>query len=137
MRLTILRQHKHTHHNRGRAHIVPRHSWRFQGRDSASNVILDILEVHDASVVVILSREQRPLEPSWVNVGKRVVVCIPATVTEIDTADGSDVVIHDHNLFVVRPKLYRIYGRYSTEQTPDQMGTDGQYLGYRCDQDAS
>jgi hypothetical protein len=45
-------------------------------------------------------------------------VCIPATITEIDTTDGSDVVIHDHDLFVVRPKLNRIYGRYSTEQTP-------------------
>lgn len=71
------------------------------------------------------------------NVSKRVVVCIPATVAEIDTADGSDVVIHHHDLFVVRPKLNRIYGRHPTKQTPNQMGPNEQYLGYRCDQDAS
>lgn len=84
---------------------MPGHSGRFQDRDGASDIILDIFEVHHTSVIVILSREQRPLETSGVNVRKRVVVRIPATVTEINTADGGDAVIHDHDLFVVGPKL--------------------------------
>jgi hypothetical protein len=89
---------------------VPGHSRCFQDRDSASNIILDILEVHHTSVIVILPREQRPLEAGGVNISKRVVVCVPATKTEIDATDGSDVIIHDHDLFVVGPKLNRIYG---------------------------
>lgn len=62
---------------------------------------------------------------------------IPATVTEIDTADGGDVVIHNHNLFVMRPKLNRIYVEHATEKTPNWMGPNEQHLDYRCDQGAS
>jgi len=84
-----------------------------------------------------LSREQCPLETRRVDVSKRVVVSIPATVTEIDATDGSDVVIHDHDLFVVRPKLDRIYERDSVEQIANWTGPDQQYLDCRCDQGAS
>lgn len=89
---------------------MPGHSGCFQDRDSASNIILNILEVHHTSIVVILSGEQGPLETSGVNVSERMVVRIPTTVTEIDTTDGSDTVIHNYDLFVVRPKLNRICG---------------------------
>lgn len=100
---------------RDHTHIMPRHSRRFQDRDSTSNIILDILEVHYTSIIVILPNEQRVLKPSGVYVSKRVVMGIPAAETEIDTADSGEVVVYDYDLFVVRPKLNRICGRYSTE----------------------
>ena len=89
---------------------MPGHSGCVQDRDGASNIVFDILEVHDTGIVVVLSREQRPLETGGVNISKGVVVRIPTAVTEIDTTDGGDVVIHDHDLFVVGPELNRIYG---------------------------
>jgi len=49
------------------------------------------------------------------DISKRVAVCIPAAIAEIDTADGSHVVIHDHDLFMVGPNLNRIYEKYSNE----------------------
>ena len=102
-----------THHDLDRTYIMPGHSGCFQDRDGTPNVILDVLEVHHASVIVILSREQRPLETGGVDVGKWVVVRVPATITEIKTTDGSDVIVHDNNLLVVGPKLNRICGQRS------------------------
>jgi len=116
---------------------MPGHSGCFQDRDSTANIILDILEVHYTSIIVILSREQCPLETSGMNVSEWMVVRVPATVTEIDTADGGDVVIHYHNLFVVRPELNRICWEYATEKARNWMGPDEQHLDYRCDQGAS
>lgn len=107
--LTTLREHI-IHQDQTQTHIVPGHSRRFQDRDGAPNIILDVLKVHYASIVIILPGEQRSLETSGVDVGEWVVVCIPATITEIDAADGGNMVIYDHDLFVVGPKLNRIYG---------------------------
>lgn len=101
---------------------MPRHSWRFQDRDGTSDIILDILEVHHTSIIVILSNKQRLLETGGMYVRKRVVVSIPATETEIDPANGSEVIVHDHNFFVVRPKLDGVCGKYSTERAS----------GYKC-----
>lgn len=71
------------------------------------------------------------------DVSKGVVVRIPATKTEVDTTNGSGVVIHDHNFFVVGPELNGIYGEYITEQTPDWTRPNERYLDCRYDQDAS
>ena len=94
----------------GQTHIVPRHSWRFQDRDSASDIFLDVLEVHYAGIIVVLSNEQSLLKSSGVYISKRVVVSIPATEAEINSADGGEVIVHDHDLFVVRPELNGICG---------------------------
>ena len=64
-------------------------------------------------------------------------MCVPAAITEVDTADGGDVVIHDHDLFVVRPKLNRICERYSSERTFNWMGPREWHLDYQNDLDAS
>lgn len=91
---------------------MPRHSWCFQDRDGATDIILDIHEVHYTSIIVILPNEQRFLEAGGMDVSKWVVVGIPATETEVDAPDSGEVVVYDHNLFMVRPKLNRVYGRF-------------------------
>ena len=119
MHLVFHHQRMDTQLDPDQTHIMPRHSRRFQDRDSAPSIVLNILEVHYTSIIVILSNEQRLLETSRVYVSKRMVVGVPATETEIDTADSSEVVVHDHDLFVVRPKLNGICGRYSTKRTSE------------------
>ena len=90
---------------------MPGHSRGLKNRNSVRDIIFDTLEVRHTCIIIILAREQRSLEPGRVDIGKRVIMRIPTAVTEIDTANGSDVVIHDHNLFVVGPKLNRVCGR--------------------------
>lgn len=90
---------------------MPGHSRCFQNRDGTSNVFLNILKVHHASIVVILSDEQGLFETGGVNVGERVIVSVPATETKVNATNGSKVVVYDHDLFVMRPKLNGICGR--------------------------
>jgi hypothetical protein len=65
--------------------------------------VLHVLEVHDASVVVVLSGEDNFVQISRVSVRDAVLVRIPTSIAEIQTAHESNVAIDKTQLFVVSP----------------------------------
>ena len=89
----------------GHVHIVPRHTRRGSDVDSVGHEVLYILEVDNASVVVVLAWEERAAEVSRVHVRQRVRVGVPATETDVQTTNARAMVVYDYNLLMVRPKL--------------------------------
>ena len=72
---------------------------------------IDLMKVHHTRIIVILSREERLVEFSGMDIGKWVVVRVPASEAEVEAADGCKVVIYDDHLFVVGPELDAICTR--------------------------
>jgi hypothetical protein len=58
------------------------------------------LEVHDAVVIELLTREDVISETGWVDVGEWVLVGVPATKAEIDTPNECHRIV-DYNEFLV------------------------------------
>ena len=77
---------------------MPWHPCGLDHTESVTDIILDVLEVHDTRIVVILAREQRPLEIRGVHVRKRMRVSVPAPEADIETADACAVVVHNNKL---------------------------------------
>ena len=77
---------------------MPRHTRRVQDRKRIANIIGHLFEVHDASIVVVLTGEKRSRKVSWVNVRERMGMGIPASKAKIEAANGSKMIVHHHNL---------------------------------------
>jgi hypothetical protein len=90
-------------------YVVPRHAGSFQHRDRFVHVIGHIPEVRYARVVVVLTRKESAREIRWVCVGKRVILGVPATKTDVEAANTCAMVIDNNDFLVVRPKLDIIY----------------------------
>lgn len=84
---------------------MPWHTRALQHGNSPAQVVADILEVQDARVVVVLARKEGARKIGRMCVCKRVILCVPAAKTNVETADTRSVVVNDHNFLVVRPKL--------------------------------
>lgn len=82
-------------------HIVPRHTSTLQNGKLVASIIIYITKIHDTSVVVILSREECLGEVGGVDIGKRVVMRVPATKAEIESTNGSIMIIHHDNLILI------------------------------------
>ena len=89
-------------------YVVPWHTRAFQHRNSPAHVVANILEVQDARVVVVLTRKEGARKIGRMCVCKRVILCVPATKTNVETADTRSVVVNDHDFLVVRPELDNI-----------------------------
>jgi hypothetical protein len=61
------------------------------------------LEVHNPSVVVVLSREYNVVQISGVGVRNGVLMSIPAAIAEIEAAHESYLTIDQAKLFVMCP----------------------------------
>lgn len=88
---------------------MPRHTSRVEYTDAVVRVLLDFLEVKHTSIIIILAREQRLGKVSRMNVCERVVMRVPSTEAQIKTTNARSVLVYNHNLFVVRPKLHIVY----------------------------
>jgi len=77
---------------------MPRHTGIILNRQIVANIIVNILEIHDTSVIEILTREQRLRKVSRVDVRKWVSMRIPTPKTEIKTADGGILVVDKNDL---------------------------------------
>lgn len=77
---------------------MPRHTRRVQDRKGIAGVIGYLFEVHDASIVIVLTGEKRSRKISWVNVRERMGMGIPASKAKIEATNGSKMIIHHHNL---------------------------------------
>ena len=99
----VLHDIEHSLAGEGHVNVVPRHARSLERTQAVADVVGDVLEVHDARVVVVLPREERAREVERVRVGERVRVCVPAAEAEVEPADARAVVVDDDDLFVVRP----------------------------------
>jgi hypothetical protein len=79
-------------------YIMPRHTSALQDGNLGAGIVIHIMEVHDTSVVVILSWEKCLREVGGVNVGKGVVMSVPATEAEIESTNGGIMIVHHDNL---------------------------------------
>ena len=86
-------------------YIVPRHAPRFDGAQTVTDIVGDVLEVHDTGVVVVLAGVESREWVGRMHIREGMRVRIPATETEVETADTCIVVIDDDDLFMVRPEL--------------------------------
>ena len=80
------------------AHIMPGHPCTFEDRDDIICVLIDLLEVEETSVIIILSREKGPREISWVHIRKWVIMRVPSSKAQVDSANACPMIIHDYEL---------------------------------------
>ena len=85
------------------SHIVPWHASIISLAQLVTLPILDILEIHDAVVVEILSREDFILDTSGMSIGQWVLHLIPTTEAKIQTANESQIEIDNDKFLVMRP----------------------------------
>ena len=85
--------------------VVPRHASALDRAQTIADIVRDVLEVHDARVVVVLTREERRIRVVWVDVCKRVRVRVPTAEAEVETANARVMVVDDDDLLVVGPEL--------------------------------
>jgi hypothetical protein len=83
---------------------MPRHAGALQDGELVTGIVIHIMEIHDTSIVVILSWEERLREVSEVDVGKRVIMSVPATETEIESTNRSIMIVHHDNLARITSK---------------------------------
>jgi hypothetical protein len=77
---------------------MPGHPGSLEHRDGIADIVGYVLEVEYACIIVVLTREQGARKVGRVCVGQRVIVCVPATETDIEPADTCAVVVHDDHL---------------------------------------
>ena len=83
------------------SYIVPWHPGTLQNGDRLIVVLINTCEVEDPGVVVLLSREQGAGEISWMTVGQRVGVRVPAAKAEVEATDAGAMVVYNDHLLVV------------------------------------
>ena len=88
---------------------MPWHTRALQHRNSLANVVANLLEVQDARVVIVLARKEGARKIGRMCVCKRVILCVPAAKTNVETADTRSVIVNHHDFLVVRPELDNIY----------------------------
>jgi len=84
-------------------HVVPWHASIISLAQLIALPILDVLEIHDAVVVEILSREDLIFDTGRVSIGQWVLHLIPATEAKIQTSDEGQIEVDDDKLLVMRP----------------------------------
>ena len=78
---------------------MPRHPRSLKYANSVSDKLIDLLKVHNASIIIILARKKRPGEIRRMNVCEWMGVCVPSTVAQIQTAYSSVMVVNNYNLY--------------------------------------
>jgi hypothetical protein len=79
---------------------MPRHPRKLLYGQRITHIIVHVMEIHNASIVIILPGKEGAVEFRWMHVGKGVAVRVPATEAEVEPADGGIVVVYDDDLGV-------------------------------------
>lgn len=87
--------------NQSHGHIVPRHSAVLRLVQLVILPVFDAFEIHDSVVIKVLAREYLILDASWMNIGKWVLMVVPSSKTQVDTADKGDSIVNDHEFLVM------------------------------------
>lgn len=72
---------------------MPRHPRSILNSKGIARKLVDCLEIHHSTVVVILTRELRLVELLRVDVGQRMVVRIPSAITRVQPSHTGDLVV--------------------------------------------
>jgi hypothetical protein len=85
---------------------MPRHPRTLQTRQRCiASILIDVLEIHNPSIVVVLPGEKGVCELRGVYVGKRVRVGVPAAKAEVEPANAGEVLVDYDDFFVVGPEF--------------------------------
>lgn len=52
-------------------YIMPRHTGLFKGGNLVANIVVNMIEICEASIIVVLAREECLIELCWMRIGKR------------------------------------------------------------------
>jgi|ERR1700722_12696450 hypothetical protein len=85
---------------------MPCHSSIFWGGQCIANVIGDITEIHDASVVVVLSGEEGTIELGRMYISEGMIVGVPSPKAKIEAAKGREMIVYDDSLINNNKKSY-------------------------------
>ena len=66
-----------------KTNIMPGHPCVVLDREGVADIVVYILKIHDASVIIILAREEGPGEIGRMNISKGVCMSVPTTKAEI------------------------------------------------------
>lgn len=66
-----------------KTNIVPGHPCVVLNREGVADIVVYILEVHDASVIIILAGEEGPREIGRMNIGKGMCMSVPTAKAKI------------------------------------------------------
>ena len=88
---------------------MPWHPCNVLNRQSIAYIVSNLLEVHYACIVVVLTWKQRLRKVSGVHVCEGMVVSVPASEAEIKAANGCILIVDNDNFFVMRPDFNAIY----------------------------
>ena len=83
-------------------HVMPRHPRGLQNRNRIADVVSNVLEIEDTSIVVVLPREEGKREIRGMDICQGMVVCVPAAKAQIKAANASKMVIDHHDLSRLR-----------------------------------
>jgi hypothetical protein len=84
---------------------MPWHTRRLKWRKGVAGILINFMEVHNTSIVVVLAGEEGLIEFSGVNISQRMVVSIPSPEAKIQATDSRKVIVNNDDLLVVRPEL--------------------------------
>jgi len=82
---------------------MPRHAGTIFNRQSVANIIVNILEVHNTSVIEILTREQSLGKISRMDIRQWVSMGVPSPKTKIKTTDGGILIVYNNDLEKIMP----------------------------------
>lgn len=81
--------------------IVPWHATIFRLRELIGFPVLNCLEVHDTVVVEVLARKYFMLHTCRVDVRQGVLVVVPTSEAEVNTADEGNFVVYHNEFFMM------------------------------------
>ena len=116
---------------------MPRHAGTIFNRQSVANIIVNILEVHNTSVIEILTREQSLGKISRMDIRQWVSMGVPSPKTKIKTTDGGILIVYNNDLEKIMPLVIcnSALGSMRTFSWWDQNSTlseKGWTLIYEC-----
>lgn len=79
-----------------KTNIVPGHPCVVLDREGVADIVIYILEIHDAGVVIILTREEGPGEIGGMNIGKGMRMSVPTAKAKIKTTESGIAVVDHH-----------------------------------------
>ena len=100
---------EHSLAGEGHVNVVPRHARSLERTQAVADVVGDVLEVHDARVVVVLAREEGRKWVGWVHIREGMGMRVPSAKAEIEASNARVVVVDDHDLLMMGPELNIIY----------------------------
>jgi hypothetical protein len=73
---------------------MPRHPAKLQNTQRITNVIGNVLEVHNPCIIIVLPREEGSREIGRVDVGEGMGLGVPAPEAKIETANAGALVVY-------------------------------------------